>query len=107
MLAFVPRRCPSLGAALWTAALWAALPGAIRPAGAQSVIKTAPLASFDGRTWAGLTIGTTTRDAMKKAFKTRGSRGDDKFLRSEALILVPPEGPGDPAEGDIKALQAM
>ena len=76
----------------------------VAPAQAQPLIDPGPLASFDGRSWSGLILDSTTKDALKKNFKTQGAKGNDKFLRSEAIIMTPPALDED---GDIKAIQAM
>ena len=55
------------------------------------------IASFDGRGWEGVVLDETTRDDLKKQFRTKGG----SFVRPEATILTPAPG----ARWEIQALQ--
>jgi len=54
---------------------------------AQEFLKPDPIEQFDGKTWSTLTIGESTTDSIKRAFKT--SKG---AIRPEAMLLPMPEG---------------
>jgi hypothetical protein len=65
------------------------LPSVVSAAGgAQQVLTPEPLYRFDGESWSGLRIGKSTRDEIKRNYKTTGGQ----FIRAEALILTPPPG---------------
>jgi hypothetical protein len=55
---------------------------------AQQVITPEPLSRFDGEKWSGIILGRTTRDELKRNYRTQGGQ----FIRAEAMILTPPPG---------------
>lgn len=61
---------------------------------AQDYFKPDELAKFDGKSWGGLTIGESTTDDIKHAFKT--SKG---AVRPEAMVL--PQPAGSPVRIDV------
>jgi hypothetical protein len=83
---FLNRRRRAFFVATATAVL--TLLGPMMSAWAQQVVTPEPLSRFDGTQWAGIRFGKTTRDDLKRNYKTQGGQ----FVRGEATILTPPPG---------------
>jgi hypothetical protein len=49
-------------------------------AGVQQILAPEPLHRFNGETWSGIVLGRTTRDELKRRYRTQGGQ----FIRAAA-----------------------